>query len=61
VLAAGDDVKGIEIPEAQNASTTYPIATLSGSQHAEQAQQFVDLVTSGDGRAVLEKAGFGSP
>jgi molybdate transport system substrate-binding protein len=61
VLAAGDKVKGIEIPAAQNASTTYPIATLTKSKHEKQAKEFVDLVLSGAGAAVLEKAGFKTP
>lgn len=61
VLAAGDDVTGIEIPDAQNSSTTYPIAALSDSEHAKQAGEFVDLVTSDTGSGVLTKAGFGSP
>ena len=61
VLAAGDKVKGIEIPAAQNASTTYPIATLSKSKHEKQAKEFVDLVLSADGAAVLTKAGFKTP
>ena len=46
VQAAGDKVKGVEIPEAQNASTSYPIATLTDSEHKMQASQFVDLVLS---------------
>ena len=61
VLAAGDKVKGIEIPAAQNASTTYPIAALSKSEHEKQAKEFVDLVLSRDGAAVLTKAGFRTP
>jgi molybdate transport system substrate-binding protein len=61
VQAAGDKVKGIEIPADQNASTTYPIATLSKSKHEKQAKQFEHLVLSGEGAAVLEKAGFKSP
>ena len=61
VLAAGDKVKGIEIPAAQNASTTYPIATLTKSKHEKQAKEFVDLVLSDDGAAVLNKAGFKTP
>jgi molybdate transport system substrate-binding protein len=61
VQAAGDKVKGIVIPDDQNASTTYPIATASKSKHQKQAKQFVDLVLSHDGAAVLEKAGFKSP
>ncbi len=33
VLAAGDAVKAIEIPDDVNASTTYPIAALTGSEN----------------------------
>ena len=61
VQAAGDKVTGIQIPASQNASTTYPIATLTGSGSAATAADFVDLVTSEQGLAVLEKAGFEKP
>ena len=58
VLAAGDAVTGIEIPASQNASTSYPIAALDGSEHQTEAAEFVDLVLSADGAKVLEEAGF---
>ncbi len=61
VLAAGTKVKGIQIPAAVNASTTYPIATLTASKNASLAQQFVDYVLSADGMAALKEAGFQSP
>ena len=61
VLAAGDSVKGIEIPADVNASTTYPIATLASSANQATAQAFVDYVLSPDGAAVLTKAGFSKP
>jgi molybdate transport system substrate-binding protein len=61
VQAAGDKVKGIEIPTEQNASTTDPIATLAKSEHTEEADEFVDLVLSDAGTKVLEGAGFESP
>jgi molybdate transport system substrate-binding protein len=61
VLAAGDDVKGVQIPADVNATTTYPIATLEGSEHQEEAADFVDLVLSDAGTKVLEEAGFRSP
>lgn len=61
VQAAGDKVKGVEIPPDVNASTTYPIATLEASKHQKEAGEFVDLVLSDDGAAVLEEAGFQSP
>ena len=61
VLAAGDKVKGVEIPDTQNASTSYPIAALEGSEHQKEAAEFVDLVLSDDGAKVLEEAGFAQP
>lgn len=61
VKAAGSAVKGIEIPAAQNATTQYPIATLTGSQDADLAKAFVAYVLSPAGRAVLTDAGFAAP
>ena len=61
VQAAGDKVKGVEIPDTQNASTSYPIAALEGSKHQKEAAEFVDLVLSDDGAKVLEEAGFAQP
>lgn len=61
VRAAGKDVLGIQIPARQNVSTSYPIVTLSDSPNPKQAQDFVDHVLSGRGRAVLQDAGFTLP
>jgi molybdate transport system substrate-binding protein len=61
VRAAGGDVRGVEIPAATNASTSYPIAALSESRNPATAKAFVDLVLSAEGRAVLEQAGFRGP
>lgn len=61
VLAAGDKVRGIEIPDDVNATTAYPIATLTASEHASTAAQFVELVLSAEGARVLEDAGFQRP
>ena len=61
VQAAGSKVKGIEIPAAQNATTTYPIAALTKAKDPKAAQQFVDLVLSAEGAKVLEAAGFARP
>jgi len=61
VLAAGDKVKGVEIPADVNASTSYPIATLTKSANAAAAAAFVDYVLSADGAAVLAAAGFQQP
>jgi molybdate transport system substrate-binding protein len=61
VRAAGTKVKGIEIPAEQNASTSYPIATLKGAPNSAGAQAFVDYVLSADGEKVLSAAGFAGP
>jgi molybdate transport system substrate-binding protein len=61
VLAAGDTVKGVPIPADVNASTTYEIATVTASRHADLAGQFHDFVLSSDGQAALAKAGFSRP
>lgn len=60
VKAAGDKVKGIEIPAADNVSTDYPIATLTESANADLATAFVDYVRSANGQKVLTAAGFSS-
>jgi molybdate transport system substrate-binding protein len=61
VRAAGDKVKGIEIPSDVNASTEYPISTLKASSNAATAQAFVDYVLSSAGSDVLTQAGFAKP
>jgi molybdate transport system substrate-binding protein len=58
VIAAGDQVDGIEFAEAQQAVNTYPIATLKDSKNPALANAFVDYVLSPEGQAVLAKAGF---
>lgn len=61
VRAAGTKVKGIEIPAAQNASTSYPIAVLTRAPNAAAATAFVDYVLSAEGAKVLTEAGFAGP
>ncbi|GLY28085.1 molybdate ABC transporter substrate-binding protein [Kineosporia sp. NBRC 101731] len=61
VKAAGDKVSGIEIPAADNATTTYPIATLKDSKNADLAKAFVNYVLSDKGAAELATAGFSKP
>jgi molybdate transport system substrate-binding protein len=61
VRAAGAKVKGIEIPADVNASTTYPIATLTKAPNKPAAQAFTDYVLSADGAGVLTAAGFARP
>ena len=61
VQAAGTKVAGVAIPASVNAHTEYPIAVLTHSRHTSLAQQFVELVTSPAGQAVLRQAGFAAP
>jgi len=61
VRAAGDKVAGVTIPDSVNASTSYPIATITASKNPALAQAFVDYVLSPDGAAVLTGAGFQNP
>jgi molybdate transport system substrate-binding protein len=61
VLSAGSKVKGITIPASDNASTVYPIATISSSKHKSEAQAFVNYVLSPAGQQVLAAAGFQKP
>lgn len=60
-LAAGDKVKGVQIPADVNASTSYPIAALTKSANAAAAAAFVDYVLSSAGASVLTSAGFQKP
>lgn len=58
VRAAAGKVKGIEIPADVNASTTYPIASLSKSKNPALATAFVAFVRSAAGQRILAEAGF---
>jgi molybdate transport system substrate-binding protein len=61
VRAAGSQVKGITIPDPVNASTTYPIASMTKSHNATAAKAFVSYVLSSAGSAVLTAHGFLKP
>jgi molybdate transport system substrate-binding protein len=61
VMAAGTKVKGVTIPANDNASTLYPIATITSSKQKSEAQAFVAYVLSPAGQQVLTAAGFEKP
>jgi molybdate transport system substrate-binding protein len=61
VLAAGDTVEGIEVPEAEGVVNRYPIALLAGAPHREAAQAFIEYLRSAEGRGVFARAGFVTP
>ncbi len=53
-----DKVEKVTILDTFNIVAQYPIGVVSGSKSAQQAQNFVDLVNSPAGQAVLQKHGF---
>ena len=50
----------IGFPASADATATYPIGIVSYSKHTKAAQQWIDLVNSPHGQAVLERFGFGA-
>jgi molybdate transport system substrate-binding protein len=61
VLAAGDTVRGIDVPEAAAVVSEYPVATLRQSENRRGAALFVERVLSQEGQQVLADAGFARP
>jgi molybdate transport system substrate-binding protein len=66
VVAAGDEVEGIEVPGAASVVNRYPIAAVGaaaerGGTNGDAAADFVAFVTGEAGRAALADAGFGAP
>lgn len=47
--------------EASHSPILYPIAVIAGAKHPDAAQEFIDLVMSSEGQAILQKYGFISP
>jgi molybdate transport system substrate-binding protein len=61
VRRAGDQVEGVDVPEAQEAVNVYPITTVEGAENAALGQDFVDLVTGVAGQEILAGYGFVGP
>jgi len=58
VLFTLDETDVVEIPENKNIIKTIPIGVLTFSENKEYARNFVDFVTSDEGKAVYAKYGF---
>jgi molybdate transport system substrate-binding protein len=56
--SAGERVRRLEIPEANNVVATYPIALVKRPRSRGAAAAFVDVVTGAAGQAVLARHGF---
>ena len=61
VSAGGDKVEGVDIPQTEDVTATYPIATVKAGKAQDKAQAFMDLVLSDQGQQVLEQFGFLPP
>jgi molybdate transport system substrate-binding protein len=61
VKAAGGNAAGVEIPDAQNVISKYPIVVTKEATNAATAKAFIDFVNSADGQAILAKFGFLAP
>lgn len=59
--SAGDDVDVVEVEGAEDVVNRYPISVTSGTEQAELADAFVELVLSDEAQAVLAEAGFTAP
>lgn len=61
VEAAGSQVQGVQIPDAQNVVAQYPIAVVKGSSHLDAARAFVNEIVRGTGQQALAAWGFLPP
>ncbi len=61
VIAAGDDVEGVDIAPNVNVVAEYPIAVLTEAPEPDIAAAFMAFVLSDEGQAILASYGFGSP
>jgi molybdate transport system substrate-binding protein len=61
VKPAGGKVQVVENSGVVEPTVRYEIAVVRGAKHRSAAEKFVALVRSPEGRAALEKAGFGLP
>jgi molybdate transport system substrate-binding protein len=61
VVAAGDDVAGVDITPEQNVAATYPIAALADAPNPAAGEAFVGFATAVEGREMLGEFGFTTP
>jgi molybdate transport system substrate-binding protein len=61
VLAAGDKVAAVEIPDALNVVARYPVAVLKRAQKPDLARTFVEFLTGSEGQSILKRFGFLAP
>ena len=60
-IDAGNDVVSVSVPGSRALRNSYPIGVVAESQHNRLAREWIRLVQSDTGQAVLRQAGFGAP
>jgi molybdate transport system substrate-binding protein len=61
VKAAGDRLRGIELPASLAPAVVYEAAVVKGTEHTQQARAFLRGLLSGAGARALVDAGFAHP
>jgi len=61
VIAAGDTVSAVAIPNGSNVDAEYPIAVTADGPNPDAARAFVEFVLGPTGQAILEVHGFTAP
>lgn len=61
VLAAGEKVEAVAIPDALNVVARYPVAVLVHAKQPDLARALVAYLVSSDGQTILQRFGFLPP
>jgi molybdate transport system substrate-binding protein len=61
VRPVANKVHVIELPAGATTEVLYPVAIVAGTEHRDEAREFVAVLLSEQGRAALERHGFGVP
>ncbi|TDD66626.1 molybdate ABC transporter substrate-binding protein [Jiangella aurantiaca] len=59
--AEGDAVETVDVPDAEDVVSDYPVAVLADAPNPEGARAVVDAITGEPGRVILGEAGFLEP
>lgn len=59
--SAKDELSVVSIPPEFNVIARYPIASVTGTRHAEVAAEWVAFLLSPRGQALLQQSGFSAP
>jgi molybdate transport system substrate-binding protein len=60
LVAAGDTVEAVAIPDEQNVVAVYPMAVLDDAPNRAAAEAFTAFLATPEAQATLEAAGFGA-